>query len=450
MTEHSGTFRSLRVFNYRVWAAGAIVSNVGTWMQRTAQDWLVLTELTDHSATAVGVVLSLQFAPLVLLLPLTGLAADRLDRRRLLIATQAALGLQALGLGLLTVTGAVQLWPVYGFALMLGCVTAFDSAARQTFVSDLVTGPDLSNAVALNSTSFNVARLIGPAVAGLLIGTVGTGWVFLINAATFGTVQVSLSLMRRHELQPSTRGRRHPGDLVDGFRYVWNRPDLLVILLMLFLVGTFALNFPIFLSTMAVQVFHSGSGSFGLLTSAAAVGSVIGALLSARRAAPRVVLLPIGAALFGSGLGLAAVMPTYGLFALVLVLVGVSGQTFTTTANGAVQLATDPVMRGRVIAILLAVMMGGTPIGGPIIGWVTDAYGPRWGLGVGAAGGLAAALVGVAHLIVHRRLRLRRHGWQFRFSLETGPVPDELTGGTPGRNGRGVGTAPPENGGRPD
>ena len=246
------------------------------------------------------------------------------------------------------------------------------------------------------------------------------------------------------------RGRRHPGDLVDGFRYVWNRPDLLVILLMLFLVGTFALNFPIFLSTMAVQVFHSGSGSFGLLTSAAAVGSVIGALLSARRAAPRVVLLPIGAALFGSGLGLAAVMPTYGLFALVLVLVGVSGQTFTTTANGAVQLATDPVMRGRVIAILLAVMMGGTPIGGPIIGWVTDAYGPRWGLGVGAAGGLAAALVGVAHLIVHRRLRLRRHGWQFRFSLETGPVPDELTGGTPGRNGRGVGTAPPENGGRPD
>jgi MFS family permease len=422
MTERAGTFRSLRVFNYRVWAAGAIVSNIGTWMQRTAQDWLVLTELTNHSATAVGVVLALQFGPLVLLLPLTGLAADRFDRRKLLIATQAALGLLALGLGLLTVTGIVQLWQVYVFALLLGCVTAFDSAARQTFVSDLVTGPDLSNAVALNSTSFNMARLVGPAVAGVLIGTVGTGWVFLINAVSFLTVQLSLSLMRINELQPRVRSRRRPGDLVEGFRYVWNRPDLKVMLLMVFLVGTFALNFPIFLSTMSVRVFHAGAGAFGFLTSAAAVGSVIGALLSARRPTPRVVLLPVGAAVFGGGLALAAIMPTYALFALVLVLVGVSAQTFTTTANGAVQLSTDPAMRGRVIAILLAVMAGGTPIGGPIVGWVTDTFGPRWGLGVGAAGGIAAALVGLRYLITYRKLRLHRDGRRIRATIEN-PFP---------------------------
>ncbi|MGH8820897.1 MAG: MFS transporter, partial [Rhodoferax sp.] len=304
-----GTFRSLRGFNYRVWTGGAIVSNVGTWMQRTAQDWLVLTGLTHNNATAVGIVMSLQFGPQILLLPWTGFAADHFDRRKLLIATQAAMGVLALALGLLTVTGLVQLWHVYVFALLLGCVSAFDTPARQTFVADLVGEADLSNAVALNSTSFNAARMIGPAIAGVLIAAVGSGWVFLINAASFAAVLCSLSFLRVGELHRTSGITRVRGGLADGFRYVWNRPDLKAIVLMLFLVGTFGLNFPIFISTMAVTVFHAGAGQYGALASIMATGSVAGALLAARREKPRLTLLLVGAAVFGFGCALAAVMP---------------------------------------------------------------------------------------------------------------------------------------------
>ncbi|HTA21765.1 MAG TPA: MFS transporter [Polyangia bacterium] len=396
-----GTFRSLRGFNYRTWAVGALVSNIGTWMQRTAQDWIVLTQLTHHNATAVGVVMALQFGPQVLLLPLTGFAADAFDRRKLLFATQASMGALALGLGLLTVTGVVALWHVYVFALLLGCVSAFDAPARQTFVSDLVDEGDLSNAVALNSTSFNAARMIGPAIAGLLISGVGSGWVFLINAASFVAVLGALGALRIHELHVVDRAARSRAGLAEGLRYVWSRPDLRSIMVMLFLVGTFGLNFPIFISTMSVSVFHKGAGQFGLLTSTMAIGSVTGALLSARRAKPRVAFLILGAALFGLGLGVAALMPSYGLFGLALVAIGASAQTFTTTANGAVQLATEPAMRGRVMAIFLAIALGGTPIGAPIVGWVADAFGPRWALAVGAAAGLCAAAVGLHALAKH-------------------------------------------------
>ncbi len=302
----SGTFRSLRNFNYRVWAGGAIVSNVGTWMQRTAQDWLVLTELTHHNATAVGIVMSLQFGPQMLLLPLTGFAADHFDRRKLLFATQAAMGTLALGLGILTVTGLVQLWQVYVFALLLGCVTAFDSPARQTFVSDLVGEADLSNAVGLNSTSFNAARMIGPAVAGVLIASVGTGWVFLINAMSFVAVLCSLRLLRTSELHLKPRAVRTRGSFVEGFKYVWKRPDLKAALLMLFLIGTFGLNFPIFISTMSVTAFHAGASQYGLLSSTMAIGSVTGALLAARRAKPRMAILLGAAGAFGVGCTVAA------------------------------------------------------------------------------------------------------------------------------------------------
>src|ERR1700722_8319801 len=333
-----GTFRSLRGFNYRTWALGAIVSNVGTWMQRTAQDWIVLTQLTDHNATAVGTVMSLQFGPQVLLLPWTGFAADHFDRRKLLFATQAAMGALALGLGVLTVTGLVQLWHVYVFAFLLGCVTAFDAPARQTFVSDLVAPADLSNAVALNSTSFNGARMIGPAIAGLLIASVGSGWVFLINAASFVAVLGSLRLLRVGELHLKGRALRTPGSFAEGFRYVWNRPDLKVVLLMLFLIGTFGLNFPIFISTMSVTVFHAGAGQYGFLTSTMAIGSVTGALLAARRSKPHLALLVVGAGICGLGFAFAAIMPNYWLFGLVLVIIGLSAQTFTTSTLSLVQL----------------------------------------------------------------------------------------------------------------
>ncbi|RKG58835.1 MFS transporter [Corallococcus sp. AB011P] len=392
-----GTFHSLRGYNYRTWAAGALVSNVGTWMQRTAQDWIVLTQLTHNNATAVGVVMALQFAPPLLFLPLTGFAADHFDRRKLLFATQAALGALALGLGLLTLSGHIRLWHVNVFAFLLGCVTAFDAPARQTFVSELVGEEDLANAVALNSTSFHAARMLGPAIAGVLISTVGSGWMFVLNAASFGAVLCSLSLLRVHELHVRDRAPRTRGGLLEGFVYVWKRPDLVAVLTMFFLIGTFGLNFPIFISTMSVRVFGQGASGYGLLTSIMAIGSVTGALLSARRAQPRIGLLVTGAAVFGVGLTLAALMPVYALFGVTLVIIGVSAQTFTTTANSLVQLSTEPSMRGRVLAILLAIALGGTPLGAPIVGWVADTFGPRQALGVGAAAGFVAALIGLRY-----------------------------------------------------
>lgn len=419
-TGWKGTFRSLRIYNYRLWAAGALVSNIGTWMQRTAQDWLVLTQLTHNNATSMGVVMAFQFGPQVLLLPLTGFAADHFDRRKLLIVTQATMGTLALGLGLLTLGGHVQLWQVYAFAFLLGCATAFDAPARQTFVSDLVVEADLPNAVALNSTSFNAARLIGPAFAGVLIAVVGSGWVFLINAISFVAVILSLSFLRVSELQIEKRAERTRGSFLEGFRYVWERPDLKAALLMLFLIGTFGLNFPIFISTMSVSVFHAGASQYGLLTSIMAIGSVAGALLSARRAKPQITLLFIGAAIFGFGFSLASIMPNYWLFGLALVVIGVASQTFNTTVNSTVQLSTDPAMRGRVMAILLAIALGGTPIGAPLVGWVADTFGPRWALGVGAASGFSASLVGIRYLLKYRQLRFRFTAGRLRFSLDDG------------------------------
>ncbi|MDM0044464.1 MFS transporter [Variovorax dokdonensis] len=428
----SSTFRSLRVRNYRLWAAGAAVSNIGTWMQRTAQDWLVLTHLTDHNATAVGIVMALQFGPQLVLLPLTGLAADRLDRRKLLIATQASMGLLALGLGLLTVSGLAQLWHVYVFALLLGIVSAFDAPARQTFVAELVSEKDLSNAVALNSTSFNAARMVGPAVAGVVIASTGPGEAFIINAATYVAVLIGLACLRKNELfARDGKGGRGKGSLLEGFRYVWNRPDLRAVLAMLFLVATFGLNFPIFISTMSVGAFHGGAGQYGLLSSTMAIGSVTGALMAARRARPRLGLLVLGSMVFGLGSLAAALMPNVIGFGLALIVTGVAAQTLTTSTNSLVQLSTEPALRGRVIAILLATLLGSTPIGAPIVGWVADTFGPRWAMGVAAASGIASALIGLRYLVRHRGLRLWREGFRLRYALQ--PVVEGAAGAQPQR-----------------
>ncbi|PXA84839.1 MFS transporter [Nostoc sp. 3335mG] len=403
-------FRALGSPNYRIWAAGAFVSNVGTWVQRTAQDWLVLTALTRHNAAAVGVVMGFQFAPQFLFLPWTGLAADRLNQRKLLIVTQAAMAVLALALGLLTVAGVVRLWQVDVFAFLFGTAAAFDAPVRQTFVAELVGDADLANAVALNSTSFNAARMIGPAVSGIVIATIGTGWAFLANGASFLAVLLSLLLLRTDDLHPHPRAARARGGLTEGFRYVWGRQDLQAILIMLFLVGTFGLNFPIFISTMAVSVFHADARGYGLLSSIMAIGTVSGALISAHRAAPRFEALAIGAGMFGIGCALAAIAPGYWLFAAALVIIGIAALTFTNTTNSLMQLSTEPSMRGRVMALRIGVALGGTPIGAPIVGWVADHLGPRWALGVGAASGFAAMLVGGYALTrgLHRREIPRR------------------------------------------
>ncbi|HET7655509.1 MAG TPA: MFS transporter [Luteimonas sp.] len=421
-----GTFSSLAIYNYRVWAIGALVSNVGTWMQRIGQDWLVLTRLTENNATAMGIVMALQFGPPLLLLPLTGYAADHIDRRKLLMFSQGAAGLLALGLGVVTLLGVVELWQVYGFAFLLGCVTAFDAPARQAFVSDLVDDSHLANAVALNSTSFNAARMLGPAVAGALIAAVGEGWLFMVNAATYGAVLVSLGFLRVNELYAHERPDRSRGGVLAGFRYVWHRPDLVAVLVMLALMGTFGFNFAIFISTMSVTVFDGDSTQFGILTSAMALGTMGGALLSARRPMPGMVLMGTSAAAFGIATALAAVMPSPWLFAVMLVFVGLAALTFMTGSNSMMQLTTERSMRGRVLALRIAVVMGGTPLGAPLIGWLVDHFGARVALGVGALSGLAASGVAGVYLARHRGLRLRRIEGQWRLLLE--PAPPEAMG----------------------
>ena len=397
-----GTFRSLRSPNYRIWAAGALVSNVGTWMQRTAQDWLVLTQLTPHNAAAVGIVMALQFGPQLLLLPWTGFAADHYDQRKLLIVTQAVMGLLALTLGVFTITGFVELWHVYVFAFLSGCASAFDAPVRQIFVAELVGEKDLSNAIALNSTSFNMARMIGPAVAGVTIASVGTGWAFLLNGSSFFAVLASLFFLRVSSQHTKVRALRTKGSLTEGLRYVWARPDLKAILLMLFLIGTFGMNFPIFISTMAVTVFHADARGYGLLTSTLAIGTIAGALIAAGSERPQFKSLLTGAAVFGFGCVLAALAPNYWTFAIALVIIGVGAMTFSNTTNSLMQLTTEPAMRGRVIALRVAVALGGTPIGAPIVGWVADHLGPRWALVVGAVSGVLA--VGVALYTIKRQL----------------------------------------------
>jgi MFS family permease len=402
-TPLKGVFRSLRGFNYRVWVAGAFVSNIGTWVQRTAQDWLVFTQLTHHNAAAVGIVTALQFGPQLLLLPWTGFAADHFNQRKLLLATQATMGGLSLALGVVTVLGVVQLWHVYIFAFLFGSAAAFDAPVRQTFVTALVGDDALHNAVALNSTSFNAARMIGPAVAGVVIAILGTGWAFLIDGVSFAAVLISLACLRIAELHPNARALRAKGNFTAGLRYVWGRPDLKAILVMLFLIGTFGLNFPIFISTMGIGVFHADARGYGLLSSIMAIGTVAGALLGAGRDRPRLGSLLVGAVVFGLGCTGAALAPGYWSFAIALVVIGAAALLLTNTTNSLMQLSTEPAMRGRVMALRVGIALGGTPIGAPMVGWVANHDGPRWALAVGAASGFAAALVGVYAVMQERR-----------------------------------------------
>jgi MFS family permease len=400
-------FRSLGLYNYRLWFFGALISNVGGWMQSTTQDWVVLTELTHNNAAAVGVTMALQFGPQLALVPLTGAVIDRFDRRRVLIVTQSVLMVLAIGLGLLLLSGRAELWHVYGFALALGIANAFDAPARQTFISDVVQGKDAANAVALNAASFNTARLIGPAAAGFLIVLVGSGWVFIINAVTFVAMIGALMLLRRNELAPRVHAKRTGNHFTEGFRYLTSRSDLMIVFVIVFLIGAFGLNFPIFNSTMAVM-FGEGAGEYGVVSSILAIGSLTGALLAARRDRARLRVVIISSGLFGLAAAIAAFMPTYGAFAASTILIGFSSVTLLTTANGYVQTTTSNEVRGRVMALYTAVLMGSTLVGAPVVGWAADAFGARAGLGVASVAGIVSCAIGVGWLIWVRGMRVVR------------------------------------------
>jgi MFS family permease len=389
------TFQALEVRNYRIYAMGTLVSNTGTWMQRVAQDWLVL-QLT-HSGSSLGITTGLQFLPFLILTPFAGVIADRYSKRRLLAFTQASLAISAGLLGLLAVTGLAQPWHVYVLAFVFGCGTSFDTPARQSFVVEMVGRDQLANAVGLNSASFNVGRIVGPALAGFMIAALGsgveaTGVAILINAVSYLAVIYSLRLMDPDALWTPAPVAKAKGAVRDGFRYVRARPDLVFVFIVAFFAGTFGMNFQMTSALMATGVFHKGAGEYGILGTFMAIGSLTGALLAARRASARRLVLVLATASFGIAEIAAGLMPQYWMFAAWLPVMGICAITMMNALQTTVQMTVDSHMRGRIMALYMMVLMGGTPVGAPVIGWVGETFGARWTLIIGGGVTLLAVI----------------------------------------------------------
>jgi MFS family permease len=393
------TFAALSIPNYRRYYSGQAISLIGTWMQMTAQAWLVLT--LTHSSTALGAIVALQTLPVLLLGPYGGVIADRVDKRRMMIALQSGMGVQALMLGLLTVTGVVRVWEIGVLAAVLGLNNAFESPARQSFMMELVGPQYLRNAVSLNSVLVNVARTVGPAVAGILIATVGDGVCFLVNAGSFVAVVGSLVTMDRSALAPTVLTPRARGQLREGLRYIRSTPQLAVPLLMMGLAGCLTYEFQVSLPVMASRGLHVGATGFGFMTSAMGIGAVAGGLLVAARGRTGLGPLTLAASGFGVAIGLATVSPNLALELAALAFAGGMSISFMSTGNSTLQLNAAPEMRGRVMSLWFVAFQGSTPIGGPIIGWVMDVAGARAGLGIGA---LTCFVVAAGGLLALRRL----------------------------------------------
>ncbi|MGZ4548048.1 MAG: MFS transporter [Blastococcus sp.] len=401
-------FRALRVRNFRRYASANLVSLTGTWMQRIGQDWLVL-QLSHDSGIALGLITALQFGPTLVLSMVGGVLADRYAKRRLLVITQALMGVLALALGVLVATDSVVLWHVFLLAGGLGAVSAIDAPARQAFVSEMVGPGLLANAVSLNSTIFNGARLVGPALAGLLIGAASgnTAPAFFINAASFAFTIGALAGMRASELTPSPPVARAGGQLRAGLAYTWAHPDLVLAMVLAFVVGTFGFNYQVTIALMARQVFGLGAEAFGLLSTFFAIGSLTGALLSTRRSLrPRQRFLVGSSVVFGLLTVVAGLMPGYWSFAVMLIPTGAAALVFSVANNSFVQLGVDPQMRGRVMALYFMCFMGGTPVGAPVIGWISEHLGAPWGLILGGGVCVVAGLAAAAFLARGRRVRL--------------------------------------------
>ena len=392
------TFAALSVPNYRTYMSGQAVSLVGTWMQMTAQSWLVLT--LTHSSTMLGVIVALQTLPVLLLGPYGGVVADRVDKLRLMKILQSMMGVQALILGLLTVTGAVRVWEIGVLAAVLGVNNAFENPARQSFMMEMVGPEHLRNAVSLNSVFVNVARSVGPAVAGVLIATVGDGVCFLVNAASFVAVVASLRALDRAALTPSEPSPRARGQLREGLRYVARTPALAAPLLMMALAGMLAYEFQVSLPVMAKDGLGANAAGFGFMTAAMGVGAVAGGLMVAARGEIGLRRMVGAATALGVAMLLATAAPNLGLELVALALVGGASITFMSTGNATLQLTADPQMRGRVMSLWFVAFQGSTPIGGPLVGWAMAAAGARAGLGIGAVTCLVVA--GLGAVALHR------------------------------------------------
>ena len=401
----SQTFRSLSIRNYRLYASGQVVSNTGAWMQRIAQDWLILS-LTG-SGTDLGIVTALQFGPTLLFSLWGGALADRYRKNRLLMLTAALMGLCALSLGLLVLSGAVSVWHVYVMAFVFGSVAAFDTPARQSFVVELVGASDLPNAVSLNAASFNLARILGPAAASALLAVMNTGWVFIVNAFAVLAVITALSMIREQELNAPLPVTRAKGQYREAFSYLGTRPDLVAALFVLFFLATFGLNFQITTTLMAVQTFHLGAGTFGLLNTMFALGALIGALLSARRKRIGIALVILSAVAFGVSAMTLSAMPNVFLYGALLIPTGLTVILFATCANATMQIGVEPALRGRVMSIYTLVFLGGTPVGAPLVGWIGQHFGPRWAVGVGGLVSTVAAVVAAIVLARFKEVSLR-------------------------------------------
>ncbi|MDQ1438849.1 MAG: hypothetical protein QOK43_2478 [Acidimicrobiaceae bacterium] len=396
-------FRSLQVRNYRLFFFGQLISMSGTWMQSVAQAWLVL-KLTG-SGVALGVVTALQFLPILLFGVWGGVLADRVDKRKALVMTQTAMGIVAAVLATVTALGIVELWMVYVCAVLLGTANMVDSPTRQAFITELVGPVEVANAVALNSAMFNAARVVGPALAGALIVGVGIWPAFALNSVSFVAVIFGLLAMRPAELVRGAPVGRAKGQAREGLRYVWQNDTLRSTLLLVALVGTFALNFSITMPLMARYAFHKGAGTFGLLTSCMGLGSMVGALATAARSRPTSRLLVGASVVFGLLMLVAAGVPTLGLELAVMPFFGAASITFMATANSTLQLNSSPEMRGRVMALYVLVFLGSTPIGGPIVGWVAQTWGPRASLVLGGVACLVGAALASSSLLRSRRRR---------------------------------------------
>jgi MFS family permease len=373
-------------------------------MQRVAQDWLVLS-LSHGSGTALGIASGLQFLPMLLFSLWGGAVADRYPKRRILLVTQAAMGGLALILGLLAITGEVRLWHVYLLAFALGMITVVDNPTRQTFVTEMAGQADLPNAIALNSAIFNLARIAGPAVAGLVISMAGTPAAFLVNAASYGAVLAGLLLMRPADLHPIRRTPKAKGQLRETFGYLRARPRLWMPMFLLFFVATFGMNFQVTTALMSTGVFHTGAGAFGLASAAFAAGALGGALMSARRGKPGLRLQFMAAFAFGVLEVIAGLMPAYWSFLALLVPTGLALLIYTTTANSATQLGCAPEMRGRVMGVYMFVFLGGAPLGSLLVGWLAEQFGPRLSL---ISGGVISAVAAIAVSVLLARSRQTR------------------------------------------